>query len=1344
MDVCAEADKSEHTQDVGALVANRYRIEAVLGRGAMGTVFQARDARTGGLIAVKRMLAASPESPASTSQFEREFHTLAGLKHPCIVSVVDYGVDESGPYYTMELLLGTSLHEVNRLPWHEVCELLRDVASALAMLHSRRLLHCDLSTRNVRCTTEGRGKLIDFGAMAPVGVRRRIVGTPPFLAPEALDQQALDARADLFSLGALAYRLITGRHAYPARSLRELPELWGAVVQSPADRDPAIPAPLSELVMQLISPDRCVRPASAAEVMERLCAIASLPLTERPEVTRAYLTLPALVGRERAILDIRELLSRAKQRDGAPLVIEGEPGLGCSRLLDVCVLEAKLFGATVLRAGAGEPGSSDYGVVKALASQLLQAFPNLGQKAAWLRQPAVPEAERRQHHAKVRDFFLAIPRSQQLVVAVDDFDRVDEPSQAILAALAHHCEHRALTLAVTLPPRPTSVPAKVVQGIARRLELALLTEEQTETLVRSVFGDADNAVIVARHLHQGSRGNPRMAVEMAQDLIDRRLARYEAGSWLLPNKFDPSELPDAGTKARLAALSQTARDLIECLAQADLEALALAEYPKLSDMDSARVFRALDELVAAGILLPDAEGYVFSRGSFRESIDCEVDPAKRRVLHERLAKIAEQAQDPVRLARHLLEAGQTDRAVEVVRANRRNPAFAASRRTIDLLDRLVRVADKLALPRARRIEITLLLAFHSSILGDIERFSRHAPALLIELKKDSGLADWEDLAKEGVPESERLALALSRAEKRYTDTPLSERGLDIRKAIAQLARLSVSFSSMSAITMDAKSLLALPSFLPFAALSPALTLLERSLATSKEFMTLHPNRAREHARSVLDELSAPDRAGLDETSTRSLRFGLLYMLGAMDAVEGIPDAAKHLAEFEDTPGYRATAWKVRRVAHMMQGDFDRALECQRTAELFDLEDGLEQAFPNTAMRIEACARWMVGDLVGLKQVTEHIQDLAAIAPGWTNTLRVTRSHYKRLQGDAESAMAEILPALESSSLGSDPDWSWVVAAHVSALTALGRTEEAATLGLEYHAAGERAELGAANRWMVVPMCDALVKCGRVEEAVRILENHIRDLETAGARGLWLGLAYEGRAYAAIALGDEAAFNEYAARCAQEYRRSKNSALIASYDRLMRTANARSIAASVGLDVAEWTTMSGRPVERTSGATTVIDKIAACVDARERARSVLSSLLEPGGADSGYLYALRAGRLELVACSPDGAMPPSELTERMERYVHDQLTEEAYTMTLHVDPATDPPEGTEAEPCQTLADRTRVEAETGVLHPLPLTTTVGGKHVVAAVAALASGSRCRAARAGGYFHACLAVGGAPRR
>ena len=260
--------------------------------------------------------------------------------------------------------------------------------------------------------------------------------------------------------------------------------------------------------------------------------------------------------------------------------------------------------------------------------------------------------------------------------------------------------------------------------------------------------------------------------------------------------------------------------------------------------------------MAAGILLPDAEG---TRSAAAASGDRRSggQEAKRRILHERLAESPSKRKSPCAwrdiCSRRVGPSGQW----KWCGANRRHPAFAASRRTIDLLDQLVTAADELALPRAHRIEITLLLAFHSSILGDIERFSRHAPALLTELKKDSGLADWEALAEEGIAESERLALALSRAEKRYLDTPTSERGLDIRKAIAQVARLSVSFSSMSAITMDADSLLELPSFLPFAVLSPALTLLERSLATSKEFMTLHPARAREHARFVLDALSAP-------------------------------------------------------------------------------------------------------------------------------------------------------------------------------------------------------------------------------------------------------------------------------------------------------------------------------------------------------------------------------------------------------------------------------------------------------------------------------------------------------
>jgi serine/threonine-protein kinase len=87
-----------------------------------------------------------------------------------VIEVYDYGVDaQAGPYYTTELLDGGDLRDRSPLPWREACTLLFDVCSSLALLHSRRLLHRDVSPRNIRCTHDGQAKLIDFGAMAPMG-----------------------------------------------------------------------------------------------------------------------------------------------------------------------------------------------------------------------------------------------------------------------------------------------------------------------------------------------------------------------------------------------------------------------------------------------------------------------------------------------------------------------------------------------------------------------------------------------------------------------------------------------------------------------------------------------------------------------------------------------------------------------------------------------------------------------------------------------------------------------------------------------------------------------------------------------------------------------------------------------------------------------------------------------------------------------------------------------------------------------------------------------------------------------------------------------------------------------
>ncbi|HMI90589.1 MAG TPA: protein kinase, partial [Polyangiales bacterium] len=130
-----------------ARVGNCYLVEAELGRGGTAHVYRVLDERSGETLALKKLVVAPERSANLQIMFEREYHALAQLAHPGIVRVYDYGLDQGSPYYTMELLAGadartTYRNEVLSVP--QACVLLRDVASALALIHSRRFVHRDI------------------------------------------------------------------------------------------------------------------------------------------------------------------------------------------------------------------------------------------------------------------------------------------------------------------------------------------------------------------------------------------------------------------------------------------------------------------------------------------------------------------------------------------------------------------------------------------------------------------------------------------------------------------------------------------------------------------------------------------------------------------------------------------------------------------------------------------------------------------------------------------------------------------------------------------------------------------------------------------------------------------------------------------------------------------------------------------------------------------------------------------------------------------------------------------------------------------------------------------------
>src|SRR6185503_12975257 len=185
---------------------------------------------------------------------------------------------------------------------------------------------------------------------ATTGMSDDVAGTPPLVAPEAFYGRPLDHRYDLYGLGALAYRLLTGKHAFPARTIEALPALWRDRPALPSDLAPGVPAALDELVMALLSYDVLARPASAAEVIDRLTSIGELAPLPEADTSRGWIASAALVGRQREVQRIRKAVAAAQGGDGASLLIEAPSGAGKSRVLREVALEAQLAGLTVVRA----------------------------------------------------------------------------------------------------------------------------------------------------------------------------------------------------------------------------------------------------------------------------------------------------------------------------------------------------------------------------------------------------------------------------------------------------------------------------------------------------------------------------------------------------------------------------------------------------------------------------------------------------------------------------------------------------------------------------------------------------------------------------------------------------------------------------------------------------------------------------------------------------------------------------------------------------------------------------------------------------------------------------------
>ncbi len=259
----------------GHVLAKRYELLAHVGRGAHGTVWSAHDAVTGNVVAVKLLVASSP---AHAADIRAEIVTLRRLRLPGAAHLIDEGIEEGAVFVVMPLFVGRPFPGLaTPAPWAALRSPAERLLEVLARVHDAGIVHRDLKPANVLVDGEGFPTLLDFGLslgslMEAATDDGRILGTPAYLSPEQVVGGHVGPRADLYAVGTMLFRSLSGSYPHDARDIRALLAAKFSAPRSLLEVAPRahVPAHVAEVVDALLQPAPEDRPASAAEVLQRL------------------------------------------------------------------------------------------------------------------------------------------------------------------------------------------------------------------------------------------------------------------------------------------------------------------------------------------------------------------------------------------------------------------------------------------------------------------------------------------------------------------------------------------------------------------------------------------------------------------------------------------------------------------------------------------------------------------------------------------------------------------------------------------------------------------------------------------------------------------------------------------------------------------------------------------------------------------------------------------------------------------------------------------------------------------------------------------------------------------
>jgi eukaryotic-like serine/threonine-protein kinase len=529
----------------------RYQILEKIGAGGMGAVYRAVDLLHKNLVALKEVTVSSEKldfstislggisETASLKALTNEFSVLAGLRHPNIVSVLDYGFDEEhNPYFTMDLLenpkkitqaAGGQSPDVK-------AHLLIQLLQALDYLHRRGIVHRDLKPENVLVTHDGITKLLDFGLALSVEYSKQlghsISGTLAYIAPEVLLGEAPTIASDLYAVGIMMYEIFIGKHPFDTSDTTRL--IYGIINTIPDLT--GFSDEIGNIISLLVAKDPTNRYSDVEKVIEDLAHATGY---QRPKETLAiresYLQAANFIGRNQEIESFKAWLESIRQRQGLLALIAGESGVGKSRLLNEMRVIALVDKVSVLRGQAVAEGGAAYQVwydilrvlvlnleIETMEAQVLKAIvPSIGlllnmhlDDAPELQAAAMQERLFR----VVRD--LLERQQKPIVLILEDLHWADTGSIELLAYLSESVKNWPLLFLGSYrsderPDLQTALPQ------AQLLNLSRFSSEELERISEAMLGKFGTSPEVTAFLERETEGNVFFVVELLRVWADK-------------------------------------------------------------------------------------------------------------------------------------------------------------------------------------------------------------------------------------------------------------------------------------------------------------------------------------------------------------------------------------------------------------------------------------------------------------------------------------------------------------------------------------------------------------------------------------------------------------------------------------------------------------------------------------------------------------------------------------------------------------------------------------------------------------------------------------------------------